>query len=179
MQCKRCKRVLRPRSFTKGSLCPTCWRWLNRGPRLKGLFALFERLIAKPGTLTRALAFLGVSRSTVHRWREGTADPHAENVLALDEFVRTEVVIRIGERFDGQPPKMRVPAESVAKSPSTSPLEEPEPSERHFPDEVHQTDAYILRSGCFGQEINPTPLRPDLELKKLVHVLTFQFPRAR
>jgi hypothetical protein len=73
----------------------------NRGPRLKGILAVFERLIAKPGALTRAVTFLGVSRSTVHRWREGIANPRAENVLALDEFVRTEVVVRIVERIEG------------------------------------------------------------------------------
>jgi hypothetical protein len=101
MRCSSCRRSFRPRSFNKGSLCPPCWRVRNRGPQLKSLFALFERLTAKPGTITRAVRFLGVSRSTIHRLREGYTDTRAENVLALDAFVRSEVVMRIAEKADG------------------------------------------------------------------------------
>jgi hypothetical protein len=75
------------------------------------LFVLLERLLGKPGTIKRAVSFLGVSRSTLHRWREGHADPRAEGVLALDAFVRTEGCVRIAERVDGQRPPMTKPRE--------------------------------------------------------------------
>jgi hypothetical protein len=71
---------------------------------LKGLFALFERLLAKPGTITRAVTYIRVSRSTLHRWREGFADPRAENTLAIDAFVRLEVCIRLAEATEGRKP---------------------------------------------------------------------------
>lgn len=88
-----------------------------RGPRLKSLFALFERLLAKPGTIARAVTFLGVSRSTVHRWREGIANPRAENVLALDAFVRREVYLLIAERVEGTQASERERAEPLAQPP--------------------------------------------------------------
>jgi hypothetical protein len=88
------------------------------------LFVLLERLLGKPGTVKRAVSFLGVSRSTLHRWREGHADPRAEGVLALDAFVRTEVCIRIAERVDGPRPQTTKPKE---------PLRHPEPSRRVIP----------------------------------------------
>jgi hypothetical protein len=69
---------------------------------LRDLFALFELLLTKPGTIARAVSFLCVSRSTLHRWREGHADPRAEGVLAFDAFVRTEVCLRLAERVDGR-----------------------------------------------------------------------------
>jgi hypothetical protein len=71
---------------------------------LKDLFALFERLLVKPGTITRAVKYLGVSRSTLHRWREAFADPRAENTLAIDAFVRLEICLRLAEAAEGRKP---------------------------------------------------------------------------
>jgi hypothetical protein len=91
---------------------------------LRDLFALFERLLVKPGTITRAVKYLGVSRSTLHRWREAFADPRAENTLALDAFVRLEVAIRLGEAAEGRRPGTT----KVTPQPSPPPRKiEPQP----------------------------------------------------
>jgi transposase-like protein len=124
MRCSSCRRTFRPRAFNKGSLCPPCWRFQHRGPEIKSLFKLFELLLTKPGTVSRAASFLGVSRSTLHRWREGHADPRAEGVLALDAFVRAEVYLWLAERAGGRQPPTTKPKES---------LKQPEPSRRVVP----------------------------------------------
>lgn len=107
----------------------------NRGPQLKSLFALFERLIAKPSALARAVTFLGVSRSTVHRWREGIVNPRAENVLALDHFVRVEVVIQIADRLEGA---IRSGGDSSPQPVQAQPIHRPTP-EPEFP---HDRDVF-------------------------------------
>jgi hypothetical protein len=90
---------------------------------LRDLFALLERLLVKPGTTTRAVKYLGVSRSTLHRWREGHADPRAEGVLALDAFVRAEVYLRLAERAEGPRPTTK----------AKEPLKPPAPPRRVVP----------------------------------------------
>jgi hypothetical protein len=91
---------------------------------MKSLFVLFERLVTKSGTITGAAAFLGVSRSTINRWREGVSTPRAENVLALDAFVRREVVKRRIEYLAGRPAPSRESERQPAQSP---PVLRPDP----------------------------------------------------
>jgi hypothetical protein len=87
---------------------------------LRDLLALFERLLVKPGTITRAVKYLGVSRSTLHRWREAFADPRAENTLAIDAFVRLEICLRLAEAAEGRRP-------STTNAPPMPRMIEPQP----------------------------------------------------
>src|SRR5204863_9961134 len=99
-----CTLPFRPRANRDDTHCPTCWRRERRGERVNGLLLLLELLIVKrPGVLRAASKAIGVSRSSIKRWRNVVAAPKAEHVLALDTFVRAAVVVVRAEELGEKP----------------------------------------------------------------------------
>ena len=67
---------------------------------------------AERGTIKAAAKYVGVHRSTLNRWREYQAEPRAEHVLALREFIPIHAVTIRARREAEAAPKPVIPPES-------------------------------------------------------------------